>query len=243
MCGRYVAPESADIERLWNLRHAPNPFVRINYNTAPTHMVPAVRRAAGGSGTKVADAAAVEQPELVALRWGLIPFWAKGVAPKYGTINATVERMREAPTYRGPWRRGQRCIVAALGFYEWQVVQGPGGKPAKQPYYIHTGDQEIFGMAGLWDASTAADGTLVESCTLLTMPANRVMAVIHNARERMPVILRREDHEAWLAGNPEEAERCIAQYPDELLIAHPVSSRVNSPRNNDAALIVEAGRA
>ena len=226
MCGRYVAPESADIERLWNLRRAPNPFTRINYNTAPTHQAPAVRRATDG------------MPELAALRWGLIPFWAKGVAPKYGTINATIERMREAPTYRGPWKRGQRCIVAALGFYEWQVVEGPGGKPAKQPYYIGAADQAIFGMAGLWDASTGADGTLVESFTLLTMPANRFMAAIHNARQRMPVILRLEDHAAWLAGTPDEAEKCLAQYPDALLVAHPVSSRVNSPRNNDAQLLV-----
>ena len=226
MCGRYVAPESADIERLWNLRHAPNPFTRINYNTAPTHQVPAVRRATDGV------------PELVALRWGLIPFWANGVAPKYGTINATIERMRAAPTYRGPWKRGQRCIVAALGFYEWQVVAGPAGKPAKQAYYIRTGDQEVFGMAGLWDASCTADGSVVESCTLLTMPANQVMAAIHNVRLRMPVILKREDHAVWLAGTADEAGRCIAQYPDELLVAHPVSSRVNSPRNNDAQLPV-----
>ena len=225
MCGRYVSPQAADLERHWNLRHAPNPFTRVNYNAAPTHEVPAARRAADGV------------PELAVLRWGLIPFWAKGVAPKYSTINATVERMKEAPTYRGPWRRGQRCIVAALGFYEWQIVEGPGGKPAKQPYYIRIGDQEIFGMAGLWDASTAADGSIVESCTLITIPANRLMARIHNGRERMPAILRREDHAAWLDGSADEAFACLAPYEDELMIAQAVSTRVNSPKNNDATLI------
>ena len=227
MCGRYVSPQAADLERHWNLRHVSNPFARVNYNVAPTHEVPAARRAPDGV------------PELAVLRWGLIPFWAKGVAPKYGTINATMERMKEAPTYRGPWRRGQRCIVAALGFYEWQVVEGPAVKPLKQPYYIRIGDQEIFGMAGLWDASTAADGTIVESCTLITIPANRLMARIHNGRERMPAILRAADHAAWLSGSPDEAFACLLPYDDELMIARPVSTRVNSPKNNDSTLIDE----
>ncbi len=231
MCGRYVSPEAADIERHWNLRHAPSPFNRVNYNVAPTQQVPVVRRGADGV------------PALAALRWGLIPFWAKGVAPKYSTINATLERIREAPSYRAPWRRGQRCMVAANGFYEWQVVPGAHGKPAKQPWLIRIGDQEIFGMAGLWDASIAADGTVVESCTLITLPANRMMAAIHNTRERMPAILERSSHQAWLAGSADEAAACLKPYADELMIAWPVSNRVNSPRNNDPALLHEVPRA
>ena len=230
MCGRYVSPKAADIERQWNLRQAPNPFDRVNYNVAPTQRVPALRRAADGA------------PQLAALRWGLIPFWAKGVALTVSTINATVERIREAPSYRGPWRRGQRCIVAASGFYEWQVVQGAGGKPAKQPWYIRIGDQEIFGMAGLWDASTAVDGSVVESCTLITLPANRAMAVIHNTRQRMPAILTLAQHPAWLDGTPDEGFSCLTRYPDELMIAHRVSARVNTPKNNDADLLQEVPR-
>lgn len=231
MCGRYVSPEASDIERQWNLRHAPNPFDRVNYNVAPTQQVPVVRRGA--------DAA----PVLGALRWGLIPFWAKGVAPKYSTINATIERILDAPSYRGPWRRGQRCIVPALGFYEWQLLEAAGGKPAKQPWYIQIGDQAIFGMAGVWDASTAADGSIVESCTLITLPANRMMAVIHNTRQRMPAILEASQHAAWLQGDADEAFACLTPYADELMIARPVSNRVNSPRNNDAALLQEVARA
>lgn len=227
MCGRYVAPEAADLEREWNLRHAPNPFDRVNYNTSPTHQVPVVRRGADAS------------PELAAMRWGLIPFWARGVAPKYHTINATVERMQEAPTYRGPWRRGQRVIVPALGFYEWQNVEGPGGKSIKRPYYISIGDQRIFGMAGLWDASVAEDGSTIESCTLITLPANRIMSAIHNGRERMPAILSRDEHAVWLGGSADEALACLKPCDDELMIARVVSSRVNSPKNNDASLIDE----
>jgi putative SOS response-associated peptidase YedK len=229
MCGRYVAPKAADIEREWNIIHAPNPFDRIDWNTAPTHVVPVVREGEAGA------------PSIAGLRWGLIPAWAKGVAPKYGTINATVERLREAPTWRGAWRAGRRCIVPALGFYEWQQVEGPGGKPAKRPYYIRIGDQAIFGMAGLWDRSVAGDGAVIESFTIVTVPANRVMEVIHNGRARMPAILPREAHEAWLAGDEDGAYALLAPYEDELMITHPVSSRVNSPRNNDPGLIEDTG--
>jgi putative SOS response-associated peptidase YedK len=221
MCGRYVSPEQADIERAWNLVRAPQPFARANYNVAPTHLVPALRQ--GGTGA----------PELVPLRWGLVPFWAKGVPPKYGTINATIERMREAPTYRGPWRRGQRAIVPAAGFYEWQ--HGAGG--AKQPYYIRTGDQPVFGFAGLWDRSESGDGQVVESVVLITLPANDLMARIHNGRARMPAILAREDHAAWLVGRDDEAFAALKPYPEELMIADRVSLRVGSPKNNDAGLI------
>jgi putative SOS response-associated peptidase YedK len=174
--------------------------------------------------------------ERIGLRvhWGLIPFWAKGVQPKYSTINATVEKLTDAATWRGPWNRGQRCILPALGFFEWQV-QADG--KSKQPFYITLNDQDVFGFAGLWDSSTGADGVAVESCTIVTMPANHLMAEIHNVKHRMPAILRVEDRETWLTGPPEAAFTVIKQYPDTHMVATPVSTRVNKPQNNDSTLI------
>ncbi len=93
----------------------------------------------------------------------------------------------------------------------------------------------MFGFAGLWDRSVREDGTAIESCTIITLPASPLMAEIHNAKKRMPAILRGEDHERWLAGSPEEARAALRQYPDELLHAWKVGPRVNSPKNNDAA--------
>ena len=98
-------------------------------------------------------------------------------------------------------------------------------------------------MAGVWDASSAADGTLVESCTLITLPANRMMARIHNTRQRMPAILEPSRHAAWLAGDADEAFACLTPYADELMIARPVSTRVNSPKSNDPGLVDEISRA
>jgi putative SOS response-associated peptidase YedK len=53
----------------------------------------------------------------------------------------------------------------------------------------------------------------------------------------MPAILRREDHEAWLKGTIAEARAVLQPYPADLMVAHPVSTRVNSVRNNGPELI------
>ena len=118
----------------------------------------------------------------------------------------------------------------------------PAGQ-GKQPCTIRVGDQPVFGMAGLWDASTRADGSVVESCAVITVPANAVMNVIDGTvgtnDGRMPAILTVEAQEAWLHGSAEEAFACLTPYSDELTIARKVSSRVNSPKNNDEGLVEE----
>lgn len=144
------------------------------------------------------------------LRGGVIPFFAKGVPPKYSTINARIETVETAASYRGPWKRGQRCIQVAAGFYEWHLsVDGQ-----KRPYFIQVSDQEVFGFAGLWDRSFAADGTAIESCVHITMPANPMMRDIHNTGKnphRMPAILHKEDQEAWLGGTVDGARAALRQ--------------------------------
>lgn len=221
MCGRYVSPDEASIEREFNLVRSEWQFPA-SYNVAPTQAVPVVRSAQDG------------QRSLGALHWGLIPYWAKGVQPKYSTINATIEKLTDAPTWRGPWKRGQRCAIVATGFYEWQA-QADG--KTKQPYYIQLDDQAIFGFAGLWDMSIGPDGIAVESCAIITLPANRIMTEIHNVKHRMPAILAVEDRDTWLRGAHEDAFKTLKQYPDTHMVATPVSTRVNTPKNNDAELI------
>jgi len=117
------------------------------------------------------------------------------------------------------------------------VVRAVGG--VRKPFYIHCVDQDVHGYAGLWDSSTREDGTSLESFTIITMPAHSMMAEIHNApdKQRMPVILDRKDYEAWLSGTPEEARAVLKQYPADSMLAWPVSTRVGSPKNNDARLI------
>jgi putative SOS response-associated peptidase YedK len=98
----------------------------------------------------------------------------------------------------------------------------------------------VFGFAGLWDSSTGADGVVIRSCTIVTMPENKLMTEIHNVKHRMPAILAKEDRDAWLTGSAEVAFSVIKQYPDTHMVATPVSTLVNTPKNNDAKLIEPA---
>jgi putative SOS response-associated peptidase YedK len=222
MCGRYVSPDDASIEREFNLVHAELKFP-VSYNVAPSQHVPVIRNIDGNLRSSL-------------VRWGLIPFFAKGEPPKYSTINARIETVETAASYRGPWNRGQRCLQVATGFYEWHLDD----TDRKAPYYIHLNDQPLFAFAGLWDRSTKAEGTAVESCVHITMPANELMRNIHNTGNnphRMPAILRREDIDAWLNGSVNDARAVLNQYDPSLMVAYEVSTRVNTPKNNEASLL------
>ncbi len=222
MCGRYILAQQAKLERAIKLGKIRWQF-EVSYNVAPTQPVPVVR---------------LEEGERVGLllRWGLIPYFARGVPPKYSTINAQIERLDSAPAWRGPWKRAQRCIQWAAGFYEWHVNE----LGQKHPYFIHLADQEVFGFASVWDRSVADDGTAVESCALITLPGNDLMRQVHNTGAnpyRMPAILSSSDWEAWLAGSLDEARAALKPYPQEVMVAHQVAAKVNSAKNDGPELI------
>ncbi|MBS0387796.1 MAG: SOS response-associated peptidase, partial [Proteobacteria bacterium] len=123
MCGRFVSREQAAIEREYNIRVL-NPFERV-YNAAPSMLLPVIRRAAGS------DAAGGER-EALSMRWGLIPGWWSQPTLPASTINARSEEAAAKPMWRSAVRH-TRCLVPALGWYEWK--SGPEGK---QPFFIHS---------------------------------------------------------------------------------------------------------
>jgi putative SOS response-associated peptidase YedK len=220
MCGRYIIRQQAKALREWE-KYGPPAFLD-SYNVAPTQQVPILRMQDG-------------RPQFTQVRWGLVPFFARGEPPKYSTINARVETFETAASYRGPWRLGQRCLQLASGFYEWHLDQ----YGRKSPYLISLADQELFAFAALWDRSTKDDGDAIESCVHITLPANPLMADIHNTGSnphRMPAILRVADREAWLRGSAEEARAALVPYPADLMLAYEVSPRVNSVKNNSPEL-------
>ncbi|MDE2304363.1 MAG: SOS response-associated peptidase [Gammaproteobacteria bacterium] len=219
MCGRYVSPDDAAIEREFALTREGGHFAA-RYNVAPTQNAPVLRRIDG-------------VVRLDALRFGLVPFFAHGQPGRYSTINARAESIESSASYRGPWRRAQRCIVPALGFYEWHLNEDG----SKQPYYLRVLDQSPFGFAGLWDRSVAPDGVAIESFTIITLEANALLAEVHNVKARMPAILARADRDAWLGASPDQARALLRAYPAPLMSATAVGTRVNSPRNDDPGLI------
>jgi putative SOS response-associated peptidase YedK len=222
MCGRYITKDQRALERELPFLDVKDwPTFEASYNIAPTQLAPVVIATPAGN---------VCQP----MRFGLIPFFARGVPGQYSTINARVETIETAAAYRGPWTRGQRCLVLASGFYEWHLLAD--GK-SKQPYFIKPADQESFAFAGLWDSSKAQDGTVTYSFTIITMPASPLLAGIHNTKKREPAILTPQGCRVWLGGTPDQGRALLTPYPDELIVAWPISRRVNSPKSNDETLI------
>lgn len=165
------------------------------------------------------------QAEYAIRHWGLVPFWSKATKVPYPLINARAEGIEKKPSFRSPFKH-RRCIIPASGFFEWSRHEG-----GKQPYFIRPIADGYFGLAGIWDHWQGEDGDVIESCTIITTEANKLMREIHN---RMPVILNVQDVEAWIdpgSGVP-DVLKMLAPCPDNLMVAYPVSNYVNSHRHN-----------
>lgn len=214
MCGRFALLASGElIASLFDLDAAPDPLPP-RYNIAPTQPVLAVRLGAHS-----------QQREFALFRWGLIPSWAKDIRMGAQLINARAETVTDKPAFRAAFKR-RRCLIPASGFYEWQKVNG-----RKQPMYIHPRDDELFALAGLWEFWAGADGSELETCTILTTTPNELMEPIHN---RMPVIVEPEDFPTWLdpGTHPDHGLHLLRPYPADKMAFYPVSTLVNSPAND-----------
>ena len=229
MCGRFTLTSPTE-EIAGYFRVFVSAELQPRYNVAPTQPVACVRQSPEG------------ERELVELRWGLIPYWAKDASIGNRMINARAETVAEKSAYKEPFRR-RRCLVVADGFYEWKRLNG-----TKQPYFIFMADQKPFGFAGLWDRwnprSGPADDRIaagsaerVESCSFVTTEPNELLEPIH---DRMPAIVPPEHWETWLDPGTRDLEalrEILGPYPAEAMCAYPVSTHVNSPDNDDAECI------
>jgi putative SOS response-associated peptidase YedK len=210
MCRCYVSPDATSIEREFALATTGWQFAA-NFNTTPAQVVPVIRANDG-------------RPEGVMMRWGLA---------RRGSFNAPVETLASSAEFREPWKRGRRCIIPALGFYEWHV----NPDASEQPYYIHPDDQDVFGFAGLWRRSRVDANTVTVCCSIITLPANPLISEIHNSGRRMPAMLTGKLRKLWLFGAVDVAGMALGAYADERLLAYPVSDRINSPHSNDENLV------
>ena len=216
MCGRFILKAFPDaISR--HFRTSGRPNLRARYNVAPTQTVPIVRRKEEAEGR-----------ELVLVRWGLIPPWAKDLSIGSKLINARAETVATKPSFRSAFRK-RRCLIPADGFYEWRKVDG-----GTQPMLIQLKGGGLFAFAGLWEWWKGGEDGPVESCTIITTTPTAVTAPIHN---RMPVILDPADYDRWLDLERPDAQELLRPCPDDWLEAYPVSPRVNRPQNDDATLI------
>jgi putative SOS response-associated peptidase YedK len=216
MCGRFV--------RKTDLREAAKFFsaslietdLGESYNIAPKQPVVVVME----DGKR----------KLVSMRWGLIPPWSNDPNIGYKMINARAETILGKASFKNAFKH-RRCLIVADGFYEWREENA-----RKVPVYIFLKDKGPFGMAGIYETWKPATGEAIKTCSIITTEANEFMKPIHH---RMPVIVRREDEDAWL--NPQTDEKSLLQIlkplDASLMDCHDVSPAVNSPTHDAKDLI------
>jgi putative SOS response-associated peptidase YedK len=219
MCGRfYLIATAAELKRTFKLDGQAVPVRR--YNIAPTQTVPIVAAEARGRCLYMA-------------RWGLVPPWSRDLSIGGRMINAPAEAIEETPAFRAPFD-AQRCLVPASGYYEWQA-RGT----RRQPYRMSLRAGGPLAFAGLWERWAPEAGEPVETFTIITTRANKLVNDVH---ERMPAIIAPADYQRWLTGAQATAKRLLVPYTGAMTIA-PVTDRVNDIRQDDPGLIAFAGPA
>jgi putative SOS response-associated peptidase YedK len=222
MCGRYTlkTPEDEIVDE-FGLEEAPK--VEPHYNVAPTQEVPII---------------SMKHPKkLTFVRWGMIPFWADDPSAGNRFVNVRAETLQEKGSFRRPFEK-RRCFVIADGFYEWKHTAVAGKKKTiATPMYVRVPSEKVFAFAGLYDGWKSPDGTVVRSCTILTVPPAPALEAIH---DRMPVILPRERRDAWLEDrSPAELFRLLVPFEGKLEVFE-VSKLVNKPENDGPECIAPA---
>ncbi len=167
----------------------------------------------------------------VLMKWGLIPHWSREFKVKFSNINARAETITTSPAYSFSFRK-QRCLIPAIGFYEWARLDDG----TKWPYYFKLKSRPVFAFAGIWDIWKDAEGKEFKTCAIVTCQANGVVGKIH---PRMPVILPEPDEDTWLddSQNSVALTDLLKSYDESTMLGIRISTRVNNPENDDRSII------
>jgi len=214
MCGRFASAIKPTDAWLALMQEWPDRLFN-RYNVSPASQV-----------------GAFVEGECFAMRWGLVPSWSKEISTKFATFNARIEGIDEKPAFRGAWRKNQKCLIPALGYYEWRTEGGE-----KQPYFVtmktpkEADDNPPLVFAGLWDECKFG-GEPLKSCSIITTESKAGLKDLHG---RMPVILDVQTATKWVDSNADKSvllDACLTE-----LDIYKVGKRVNNSRQEDASLI------
>ncbi len=198
---------------------APPEGLTASWNVTPDRQIAIVR--AGPEGREAAFA-----------RWGLLGPWMKEANDPGRQINARSEGAGGKPMFRDSFKKG-RCLIPATAFYEWQkAASGPA-----RPFCVALASGKPLAFAGLWRRNRLADGSLLESCTILTTNASALLRPIH---PRMPVILPPPSQALWLDAelmDPEFLQALLAPVGDNELAVWEIGRAVNNPKNDGPELL------
>ncbi|MCR5979636.1 SOS response-associated peptidase [Gordonia jinghuaiqii] len=222
------ASESADLDA------PPARSPGVNYNVAPTTTV-----------MTVVKRHSHEEPDddpllrVRAMRWGLVPPWAKEVGKGPLLFNARAESAAEKSSFRVSVR-SRRCLVPMDGWYEWK--KGPAdskGKPTKIPFFMAPEDGTRLFMAGLWSVwhAEGSDAPPLLSCTILTTDAVGKLREVH---DRMPLIMPFDSWDTWLDPDhraPDDLFSAPAEPLVDAIAIREVAPLVNRVANNGPELL------
>lgn len=256
MCGRYaLAALKEEIIGDFGISHlspeAEKRTLPFDWNIAPTKDVYLIKGSVNGAPSHLAisrdprdssdagDSTLQSERTLDIASWGLIAPWSKNraeaVRSQSMAINARVETVHEKPTFRDSFRV-RRCLVPASGYYEWATELGQ--YPRKQAIFVSPQQGKFLAFAGIYNYwRSAEEKGSSQSVAIITRDAVNELARVHN---RMPLFLPEDRWSRWLDMDtplPEVMELLRVPHPDANLRFWPVSSKVNSIRNNGAELI------
>jgi putative SOS response-associated peptidase YedK len=235
VCGRYAAAKdpaklAAEFDALDAMDdHAPP----ADHNVAPTKNVVAVVQRHPRDEDGEPDPTTTVR-SLRVMRWGLIPPWAKDRSVGAKMINARSETAATSRAFKSSLAK-RRCLLPADGWFEWRREGGH-----KQPFFMTRPDGASLAMAGLWTTwrdPADKDGPPVVSAAVLTTDAVGPLTSIH---DRMPLLMTPDHWAAWLDPDAEDPGDLLTSVPTELIESlelRPVSSKVNSVRNNGPDLV------
>lgn len=246
MCGRFYAGDET-ITRFRDsgwlnavLTPRAEEALRPNYNAAPKQWHPIILRPGAES---IIDMA----------RWGIDKKF--GREKTVFMINAKSENLASTfgAAFKRPDAQQGRCIVPASGFIEWQASTTP-----KQPYAIERSDGEPLLMAGVWvrqerpidwdklnleplpdpigDLPSIVEGPELPAevihFAIITCEPSADVSGLHN---RQPVILEAGSADTWLDQTTpaQQAQGLMLCLAPGALRTRPISTRVNSVKNND----------
>jgi putative SOS response-associated peptidase YedK len=221
MCGRFSITGDIDFyAEYFGVDEVLTEPLAPSWNVAPTDPVYVIAERDGSR-------------QLGSMAWGLVPHWAKDTRSIH--INARAETVATNASFRDSFA-ARRCLIPADGFYEWE----PKDK-GRTPHWVFRADGHPMVFAGIWASRRDEDsGLWVRTCSIITTAAQGVIESIH---DRMPVVLERSSWPAWLdreMKDPEAAMGLLVSIDQDEVMEHPVSSRVNSVRNNGPELREEA---
>ena len=223
MCGRIIQSSGPLRLAIVDGLNVPDPRIsglKPRYNGAPSQELLVIREN-HETGRRSLDL----------LRWGLVPHWCEDKAGGRKPINAKAETVAGLPSFRDAYAR-RRCIVPVDGFFEWH-------KAGRRPYAVAMRDGSPFAIGGLWESwKSPVTGRWIRTFCILTTPANVMVSRIH---DRMPLILARADCDRWLGREADPAD-LLKSYPSADMTMWPISTRVNSPSNDDPSILEPAAQ-